>query len=73
MAVGATLLSVHEQHGDLCLGDLCLWALVDPSASTEIRRIRIVGTGEQYDGAGDYVGTVLMTKLPLVWHVFDEH
>jgi hypothetical protein len=40
MPAGAQVLSIREQ-GD----SICLWALVDPSASTERRRFIVFGTG----------------------------
>ena len=68
MPEGAALLAIYEQHGTLCL-----WALVEPDAAQEIRRIQIVGTGLIYEGGGDYIGTAFTQGGSLVWHVFDEH
>ena len=70
MPVGAKPLSVATQNGQLCL-----WALVDPSpyAPKETRRFYLRGTGHPMDDAVDaaFIGTVMMHGGTLVFHVFD--
>ena len=66
--VGASPLDVQVQ-GD----HLVLWALVDATAPSELRTVRIVGTGNPVqDDPGVYVGTVQIHGGSLVWHVFME-
>jgi hypothetical protein len=66
MPVGAKVLSVAEQHGDLCL-----WAVVDDTAPRMERIFYVFGTGNPIVGVGTsrFVGTVLMA--PFVWHIFE--
>ena len=64
MPKGATILSVDNQNGILCL-----WAMVDPEKSLVTRKIRIVGTGHTFDGYAEHIGSVVMA--PFVWHVFE--
>lgn len=53
-------------------GDLCLWALCDPSEPTVSRLIRIVGTGhDSPDSRNGYIGTTQSPNGLFVWHVFD--
>jgi hypothetical protein len=68
MPMGAQLLSVQDQNGDLCL-----WALVDTTAALTQRKIRIAGTGHAVatPGPGAFIGTVQQMKGAVVWHVFD--
>lgn len=71
MPTGARVLSVHEQHGQLCM-----WAEVNanPDGPTETRHVRIKGTGhpiEQGEMIGfKFLGTVLVAGGSLVWHVY---
>jgi hypothetical protein len=55
---------------------ICLWALVDPSANKEDRRVLVVGTGwMEFSKTLDYfdfVDTVLDLRRGLVWHIFVE-
>ena len=52
-------------------GNLCVWAMVDPTREAVTRRFRVCGTGNPCpDDASRYVGTA--TVGPFVWHVFDE-
>lgn len=67
MPIGAEIIHVHEQHGDICL-----WAIVDPAADTETRRFLIYGTGwEMPDAPGTYIGTGHMAGGDYVFHVFE--
>lgn len=65
MPVGASVLSVQYQ-GD----QLCLWAMVDPVRSHELRVFEMFGTGHQIPSAGAvYVGTVQDRQF--VRHLFE--
>lgn len=68
MPIGARILSVQMQGGGLVL-----WALVDPEANREKRRIAVHGTGHPVDIAETrhFIGTVQTNGGALVWHVFD--
>jgi hypothetical protein len=48
-----------------------IWAIVDPEEKTEVRKIRIIGTGWKMEKIeGEYLDTV--QQGPLVWHIFDQ-
>ena len=65
MPEGATLLSVANQRGALCL-----WALVDPDNPGVMREINIVGTGNPMtEDETHFIGSVVIE--PFVWHVFE--
>ena len=68
MPVGARVLHVDCQRGDLCV-----WVLVnpDPRMGKEDRTFRIFGTGHVITGITGltYLGTVIIE--PYVWHVFE--
>lgn len=67
MPVMAKLLCVQVQNGAPQL-----WALVNPNAPMERRRILTLGTGHPADGKpGEYVGTYQVEDGSLVFHVFD--
>ena len=63
---GAKLLSIQMQ-GATC----CLWALVDPEQPRVERRLRMVCTGESFNGVGEYVTTFQLPSQGLVFHVFE--
>ena len=68
MPAGARILTVH------LLGDrLCLWAIVDPDAAPQPRRILIVETEHSrcFDGLR-HISTVPTAYRWLVWHVFEQ-
>jgi len=69
MPVGADILSVANQHNELCL-----WARVNPLADVAKRNrmIAIVGTGKPAPDpdSAEFIGTVLTHGGDLVWHVF---
>ena len=69
MPAGAKLLHVAEQHRDVCL-----WALVNPTAPKEPRYFCIAGTGHPIDTPCQqlqYVGTFLLESGRLVFHLFE--
>lgn len=76
----ATILSVHEQNGQICL-----WAEVRAENTPSRRQIEIIGTGnpiEYHAPSKDgwlgghierrFIGTVVESRRPLVWHVFER-
>lgn len=69
MPVGAKVLSVQEQNGQLCV-----WAKVDDAClSKEKRDFWISGTGHPCDHDVDgFIGTVQQYGGNLVWHVFQR-
>lgn len=67
LPVGATILSIQEQHGQVCL-----WARVDPAAPQELRMFRVAGTGHVLGPCvGKHVGTVMLDGGRLVLHIFE--
>jgi hypothetical protein len=65
--VGAKLLYAQIQFGECCL-----WALCDPSAPRETRRIAIYRTGHEIpNDPGEYLATFQMRDGELVFHVFE--
>jgi hypothetical protein len=67
MPAGARVLHVGVQDDDRP----CIWALVDPAAPEEERSFRVHGTGQYFDGDGAYVGTAMLYRGGLVFHVFE--
>ncbi len=75
MPVGAEVLSLDWQHGELMM-----WALVDPEAAREQRHFIILGTGHtvaspNYRGEAisteGFVGTFQYLGGDLIFHVFE--
>lgn len=67
LPVGASILSVAFQGEDLVL-----WALVDPDADKEPRRLRVAGTGHAIEESDlRFIGTAVHTRTGLVFHVFE--
>lgn len=67
MPVGAEILHVAEQNGQMCL-----WALVDPHALSEGRRFMVIGTGHEIvEPVLRHIGTALMFGGSLVFHAFE--
>jgi hypothetical protein len=67
LPVGADILTVHEQHGSICL-----WALVNTNATKIERTFRIAGTGHNLaNGNFKYIGTAFLEDGALVFHVFE--
>ena len=69
MPEGATILSAQVQKGSICL-----WALVDPSATqTKERAIEVFGTGNPIEpGNRQFISTVQTAAGAFVWHVFEK-
>ncbi len=68
MPKDADIFCTDVQHGKMCL-----WALVDPKAEKESRRIIVKGTGHSIDEENmKYIGTNQMMDGHLVWHIFEE-
>ena len=65
---GASVLHTHEQRGEVCL-----WALVDPTERQAERVFEVVATGQPFDLLGKYlyIGTVHLEGGLLVFHVFE--
>jgi hypothetical protein len=65
--VGAQLLHVAEQNGQLCL-----WAKVDLSGAVVSRRFYVAATGYEMPSYVEHIGTALMQGGDLVFHVFED-
>ena len=66
MPFGARVLTIQVQNGQPCL-----WALVEPrNTSDGTTQLRIVGTGHDFDGKGEYIDTFQLMDGALVFHVF---
>lgn len=68
---GAQILSVRSNT----TGSIDLWAIIDRYViESEIRHIRIFGTGHPYTlgDHGVFIGTVFDDEARLVWHVFED-
>ena len=62
----ARILHVYPQGENLCV-----WALVNPhNKTTEIKRLRIAGTGHPIEGNWSYLTSV--HESVFVWHIFEE-
>lgn len=67
MPASSEVISVHEQHGLVCI-----WAKVATGLPITKRGVAIFGTGHALSGsAGKFIGTVLVDHGSLVLHVFD--
>ena len=68
MPTGGQILSVQVQNGIPCL-----WVLVKELHKREVRRIRIIGTGNPIgeDEHLTFIGTFQMEGGSLVFHVFE--
>lgn len=64
--VGAKIIHIAAQS-DI----LCLWALVDPSASMQQRWFRVHNAGHNVDPKLAYVGSAMFHGGKLVFHVFE--
>lgn len=69
MPAGAKVLTVAQQHKDMCL-----WALVNPLREPVKLRLWIVGTGHPAGHVAGmrYIGTFMLHDGQLVFHVFME-
>ncbi len=65
----AELLTVAEQYGEICL-----WALVEPTAPRVERSFVSFGTGHDVpDDNLSYVGSAQLQGGALVFHVFEKY
>ena len=68
---GAEILDVQLQHGFWML-----WALIDPNEKmVQLRHIRLVGTGHEFDDASSvvltHIATVPQVDGNFMWHFFE--
>jgi hypothetical protein len=71
MPRGAQLLSVQPQSGNVCL-----WALVDPTADKTPTGVWIHGTGHELDTdkhLGRHISTFQLDGGSLVFHAFEHN
>lgn len=69
MPAGAQVLSFQVQYGEMQL-----WALVNPSASSTPRHFRLAGTGHPIEEAVSrlrFIGTVQLRGGSLIFHLFE--
>jgi len=68
MPIGAIIISCHLQYGRPVL-----WAIVDPRQPRKHRIINMSGTGRDLSNRilGVFIGTFLINRDDLVFHVFD--
>lgn len=79
MPEGAQILCVARREGTrvvLGVGSheaVELWALVDPQAAPQRRRLRVAGTGHPLASEDNlvYLGTVQIAQGQLVFHIFE--
>ena len=69
---GGEVLKVGDQGGTMMM-----WVLVDPEAKKTPRAFRIFGTGQPIPITSSipslkYLDSVIMSHLPLVWHVYEQ-
>lgn len=69
MPIGAKILSANEQFGDICI-----WALVNPTVEHEARMFEVYGTGHPIVGHEDlkFIDTVMINNGKFVFHVFER-
>lgn len=68
LPTNAIILTVQYQHGGLRL-----WAKVDENTTTRKRKIRIIGTGHEFEGYNWlYITTVQDLEGLLIWHIFED-
>lgn len=68
MPIGSRIIKVDYDP----MGELCLWAIVDPKKDEIIeRQFKIMGTGFPYnEKEWMYIDTVF--ENPFVWHIFER-
>lgn len=63
-------------HVDHQLDSICIWAIIDTEETRmEPRIIEVYGTGQVISselGHIQHLGTVIMQRLGLIWHVFEN-
>lgn len=64
---GSKVVNVSGQHGEVCI-----WAEVSQSASNvELRKFRVIGTGQTIQSDAEYVGTAMLHNGDYVFHVYE--
>lgn len=69
LPVGATILKVDEQHGNIML-----WALVDPTQKSEARQVVVIGTGNEIRTPTErlnFINTFFIQGGLFVFHAFE--
>jgi hypothetical protein len=70
LARGASVLSVQEQNGVLCLWEQ---HSIDDEDEIEVRTFVIVGTGHPFDPRGlIWIATVQVSGGAFVWHIYER-
>ena len=67
MPIESKILTVQKQYGVIVM-----WCMVDTRKEIKERIIRIIGTGFDPTGYGEYINTVQLGEGNLVLHVFDD-
>ena len=63
------ILKIEEQEGKICL-----WYMLDNDEFSHVEEIHLIGTGHSAEGLerDEFLGTVLLRKGFLVFHVFSH-
>lgn len=74
MPEDASILHVAKQHHEMYDYGAEVWALVDTDKPMVERKFQLRGTGHDADGLdpANHVGTFLMARGSLVFHLFEE-
>ena len=68
MPIGSKIIHVHGQNDEVCI-----WAVVDPDATMEVRKFSVYGTGHPMNEEPEqYVGSVHIHGDELVFHIFEK-
>ena len=70
MPKGAKFVRFAMQNNEEGVSMPTLWAIVDPTAEKITRRIRIVGTGHDFDSWLLYIGSC--EDRQYIWHALEE-
>lgn len=63
-------LGVQRQSPDDNVGEIVLWALIDPEMETRKYEVHVFATGQKLESnIGEYVGTI-QDFINFVWHIF---
>jgi hypothetical protein len=65
---GATILDIEFQ---VTTHNLCMWCMVNPDTKMKAEiKLRIVGTGHDFEKPNNYVYLKTVQQAFLVWHIF---